>query len=95
MKRSQFDTKSDGRTGGGKNLTYLVETIEDKGTGWSLEVWREGATIGEDAILWSTGYVDVTMSPEEFLKWLEDCWVQVMWSTTGKKAFARIREVCW
>ena len=95
MKRSQFDTKSDGRTGGGKKLTYIVETIEDKGTGRSLEVWREGATIGEDAILWSTGYVDVTMSPEEFLRWQGDSWVQIMWSTTGKKGFARIGGVRW
>ena len=95
MISSQFDTTSDGRTGGGNTLAYLVETIDDKGTGWSLEVWREGATRGEYAIMWSTGDIDVTMSPEEFLRWQGDSWVQIMWSTTGKKGFARIGEVRW
>ena len=51
VKSSQFDTNSDSRTGGGNTLAYLVETIDDKGTGWSLDVWREGATRREDAIL--------------------------------------------
>ena len=61
-----------------KKDKYLVEIIEDKGTGWSLEVWREGATIGEDAILWNTGNTDVTGSPEEFLKWQGDSLVQIL-----------------
>ena len=94
MKSSQFDTKSN-RTRDGKKVKYLVETIEDKGMGWALRVWREGAAIGEDAILWNTGNADVTSPPEDFLKWQGDSWVQIVWITTGKKNFARIREISW
>ena len=37
----------------------------------------------------------MTSSPEDFLKRQEDSWVQIMWMTTGKKDFARIREISW
>ena len=72
-----------------------METIEDRGTSWALRVWREGAAIGEDTILWNTGNADVTSSPEEFLKWQGDSLVQILWKTTGNKDFARIREISW
>ena len=72
-----------------------METMETKGTGWALRVRREGAVIEEDAILWNTGNADVTSSPEDFLKWQGDSWVQILWMTTGKKDFARIREISW
>ena len=61
-----------------KNVKSLVETTADKGTGWALRVWREGAAIGEDMILWNTGNADVTRSPEEFLKWQGASWVQIL-----------------
>ena len=72
-----------------------METVENTGAGWALGVRREGATIKEDAILWNTGDVDVTSSPEEFLKWQGDRRVQIVWKSNGRKDYATIKEITW
>ena len=95
VKGSQFNTRTT-RTGlNGVKIDWIVETVENTGTGWALGVRREGAAIEEDAILWNTGNADVTSPPEEFLKWQGDSRVQIVWMSTGQKDFAMIREVIW
>ena len=95
VKSTQFNTRTPKTGRKGVKIDWIVETVENTGTGWALGVRREGATIKEDAILWNTGDVEVTSSPDEFLKWQGDRRVQIVWKSNGRKDYATIKEITW
>lgn len=73
-----------------EKIQWLMETEENAGTGWALNVRKEGASIHEKAILWNAGDVDAKTSPEEFSRRQGDTRVQILWHN-GQKEYVMIK----
>ena len=96
VKGAQFNTRmsTHRESNRGFKLQWLAETVENKGMGWSLDVTKVGAHIAETAILWNAGDVDITTSPDTFLRWQGETQVQVLWRN-GNKDYVMIKEIAW